>query len=152
MRFKKDLELKLRPARKEDLKEILTIERLSFPTPWQPSHFFAELYKENAHFWVLLKGEKIIGYTCFWIIQDEAHLANVAIHPSFRGKGYGSFLFIHFLRFLRRKGVKRVFLEVRERNKIAQRFYEKFGFKKDGIRKNYYQDTKEHAILMHKCL
>ena len=140
--------LRLRPARPKDIRQILTIERLSFPTPWQTVHFFVELYKDYAHLWVAEREEKIVGYICFWIIAGEAHLANIAVHPSFRRQGIGSFLLKTCLSYLKRRGVSKIYLEVRASNKIAQNFYRKFGFKKDGIRRSYYQDTGEDAVLM----
>ncbi|AEH45273.1 ribosomal-protein-alanine acetyltransferase [Thermodesulfatator indicus DSM 15286] len=144
--------IKIRPARTKDLPAITEIERLSFPTPWPPSLLLAELNKDYAYFWIALADEKVIGYICFWIIKDEAHLVNIAVHPHSRRKGIGSKLLEDFLFFARRRGVKKVYLEVRARNKRAQKFYEKFGFKKDGLRKAYYQDTKDDAILMSKRL
>ncbi|OAG27116.1 ribosomal protein S18-alanine N-acetyltransferase [Thermodesulfatator autotrophicus] len=144
--------IKIRPARRKDLKAISKIENLSFPTPWPPSLLLAELHKDYSYFWVALLDEKLVGYICFWIIRDEVHLANIAVHPRYRQKGIGSKLLKTFLSFAKRKGAKRVYLEVRARNKLAQKFYQKFGFLKDGIRKAYYQDTKDDAILMSKRL
>ncbi len=144
--------IRLRPARKEDLPHILEIERLSFPSPWQATHFFLELYKDYAHLWVAEKEGRLVGYICFWLVADEAHLVNIAVHPSFRRKGVGEFLLKMFLRFAARKGARRAFLEVRASNRVARHLYEKFGFKKDGVRRSYYQDTKEDAILMSKDL
>jgi len=144
--------LRLRPARKEDLPAILAIERLSFPTPWQATHFFVELYRDYARLWVAEIEGQVVGYICFWIIADEAHLANIAVHPSCRGQGVGSELLRVFLRFARRRGARRALLEVRASNRVARRFYEKFGFEKDGVRRSYYQDTKEDAVLMSKRL
>jgi len=144
--------LRLRPARAQDLKDILEIERLSFPSPWSTVHFYAELYKDYAHLWVAELDGKVVGYVCFWIIAGEAHLANIAVHPSFRRKGIGSFLLKTVLRFLKRRQVDRLLLEVRVSNKAARKFYEKFGFRKDGLRRSYYQDTGEDAVLMSKKL
>ncbi len=146
------MKVRLRPARKKDLATILEIERLSFPTPWQAVHFYVELYKDYAYLWVAETKGQVIGYICFWLLAGEAHLANIAVHPSFRRCGVGSFLLEHFLRFAKRKGAKRVLLEVRATNFATRRFYEKFGFQKDGLRRSYYQDTKEDAILMSKRL
>ncbi len=144
--------IRLRPAREGDLAAILTIERLSFSTPWQAVHFWAELYKNYARLWVAETEGRVVGYICFWVIAGEAHLANIAVHPSFRGRGVGSKLLKTFLRYAKRHGAKRAFLEVRASNRIARRFYEKFGFEKEGVRRSYYQDTKEDAVLMSKVL
>jgi len=93
------------------------------------------------------KGQ-IIGYICFWVVLDEAHLANLAVAPGIRRQGVATFLLKTMIRYLRARGIKRVLLEVRERNKAALSLYQKFGFKIDGRRKGYYSDTKEDAILM----
>lgn len=140
--------LRLRPAEEKDLPQILAIEKASFPTPWQTVHFYVELYKDYAHLWVAELEGQVVGYICFWIIAGEAHLANIAVHPSFRRRGIGSKLLGACLRFLKEKRVSRILLEVRASNRPAQRFYRKFGFKVDGIRRGYYRDTGEDAILM----
>ncbi len=94
------------------------------------------------------KKGQIIGYICFWVVLDEAHLANLAVAPEARRQGVAAFLLKTMIRYLRARGVKQILLEVRERNKAALSLYHKFGFKIDGRRKGYYSDTKEDAILM----
>ena len=140
---------RLRPVRKKDLEEIFFIERQSFPTPWNATLFFYEWKKPYSRLWVAedQKGQ-IIGYICFWVVLDEAHLANLAVAPGARRQGVATFLLKTMIRYLRARRIKRVLLEVRERNKAALSLYQKFGFKIDGRRKGYYSDTKEDAILM----
>ena len=139
---------KIRLARPEDLPQILFIERLSFPTPWSPLLFWAEFKKKGAYFWVLEDEGQILGYLCFWFWAKEAHLVNIAVRPERRREGWASLMMRWFLRFVKRKGAQKVYLEVRESNLAAQKLYRKFGFRIDGRRKAYYSDTKEDALLM----
>ena len=110
--------------------------------------FWAELKKNTSYLWVLEKGGNIWGYICFWTVFDEAHLANIAVAPSVRRQGWATYMLRFCLRFLRRRRIKRLFLEVRESNLPALRLYKKLGFLVDGRRRGYYRDTKEDAILM----
>ncbi|NPB08848.1 MAG: ribosomal protein S18-alanine N-acetyltransferase [Thermodesulfobacteria bacterium] len=139
---------RLRPARLRDLKDILFIERISFPTPWTPLQFGSEFFKKGSRIWVIEEAGKIRGYVCFWEIADEIHLANIAVSPERRRKGLASFMLRTLVRYAKRRGFRRILLEVRERNLPAQRLYEKFGFRTDGRRRSYYPDTGEDAILM----
>jgi len=139
---------RLRPARYRDLKEIVFIERLSFPTPWSPLQFWSELLKKGSRLWVIEEEGQICGHLCFWEIADEIHLANIAVSPEKRRQGLASFMLRILIRYAKRRGFRRILLEVRERNLPAQRLYQKFGFRIDGRRRSYYPDTGEDAILM----
>jgi len=140
--------IRLRPARKKDLESIYFIERQCFPTPWSGALFLYELKKPYARLWVLEHKEKIIGYICFWIVAGELHLANIAVDPAWRRRGLATFMLQTMFRYARKKGAKRVLLEVRQKNLAAQTLYKRLGFQVDGRRKQYYSDTKEDAILM----
>ncbi len=139
---------RLRPASPRDLEAIFFIERQCFPSPWSSTLFFYELKKPYACLWVLEQDQKILGYICFWLIADEVHLANLAVVPEARRQGRASFMLEVMLRYAKRKGAQRVLLEVRENNQAAQALYAKFGFKLDGRRKGYYNDTGEDALLL----
>lgn len=143
--------INIRLMQKEDIGEVEHIERLSFSSPWSSQFFSLELKKKNfAYYWVLEFNQMLVGYAGYWKIQDEAHLVTFAIHPSYRGRGLGKVLLTHILRDARKKGIKRVTLEVRESNQPAQHLYERFGFKKIAIRPHYYHDTGEDAIVYWK--
>ncbi len=132
---------------------IFLIERESFPTPWSAISFYCEQQKPYAKLWVVEDPNgKIVGYICFWIIKEEVHLANIAVSPKYRRQGIASFMLRIMIRCARRRGAKRIFLEVRRTNRAAITLYQRFGFKIDGMRKGYYSDTKEDAILMSLCL
>ena len=138
-----------RKMERADIAALVEIEQLSFPTPWTEDIFLHEL-EGNAysHYIVLLMGDTVVGYCGSWIVLDECHITNVAIHPSYRGKGLGNELMERLLADCVEEGVCLVSLEVRRSNTIAQSMYEKYGFTKGGIRKNYYTDDGEDAIVM----
>jgi ribosomal-protein-alanine N-acetyltransferase len=91
---------------------------------------------------------RIIGYGGFWHILDEAHISNIAIHPDFRGQGFGKMLLLHLLEQAASRGAVKATLEVRRSNVIAQGMYARFGFKLVSVRKNYYTDEHEDALIM----
>jgi len=129
-------------------KEILEIERSSFRTPWNLIQFLDELTNPVSHLWGLIQDEKLIGYICFWTIGDEIHILNIAIHPEKRRKGMARYLLNQLINMAKEKDVSEIWLEVRVSNKPAISLYESLGFKKVGLRKGYYPDTHEDAILM----
>lgn len=147
------MEYKIVEMGEEHLVGVLEVERLSFPTPWSKQAFLGEL-KENdlAYYYVCLEGHKVVGYAGMWIIFDEAHVTNIAVHPQFRGKKIGKALLLNLLEQALRLGAERITLEVRPSNKIAQELYRKLGFVPVGVRKGYYTDTNEDAIIMWKNL
>jgi len=145
--------INIRPMRKKDISEVSQIERLSFPTPWPPNAFSAELNKkEFAFYWVIEYRGKLVGYAGYWKVVNEAHLVNLAIHPSFRRRGLGKKLLKFLLQDIQRQRINIVTLEVRQSNLVARRFYEKLKFKKIAIRPHYYTDTDEDAIVYWKKL
>ena len=136
----------------EDLEGILHIERASFPSPWSEEVFFHEMQNRLSTILVAKrrsgKGWELLSYLCFWIMAEECHILNLATHPEFRRQGTASLLLAHTLSHCTDKGIKRVFLEVRNSNVPAQSLYQKHGFQTDYIRKDYYTDTCEDALVM----
>jgi ribosomal-protein-alanine N-acetyltransferase len=132
-----------------DLDRILEIELHSFPTPWSRRSFISEL-TENiyAHYVVLEEDEHIVAYCGMWVILDEAHITNIAVAPEARGKGYGEYLFRDMIERSKSRGARRMTLEVRVSNEVAKSLYKKLGFEARGLRKGYYSDTGEDAIVM----
>lgn len=147
------MEFKIIPMREEHLGGVLEIERQSFPTPWSKQAFLGELRdNELAHYYVCLQGDKVTGYAGMWIIFDEAHVTNIAVHPDYRGRKIGKALLLNLMEQALRLGAERITLEVRPSNKVAQELYRKLGFRPVGIRKGYYTDTNEDAIIMWRNL
>jgi len=152
--------MRIDPMRLRDLDEVLVIERASFPHPWSRHAFAYELVENRvAKLWVARAAEvgpgradvapgPILGYLCLWLIADEVHVTNIAVHPEQRGRGVGRYLLGTLLEVYRQQGAIRASLEVRPSNDRAVRLYEGFGFRRVGLRKGYYFDTGEDALLM----
>lgn len=132
-----------------DIKEIEVIENLCFSLPWSYESFYNEIQSNKfAHYFIILFNNQIVGYIGLWQVLDEAHITNVAIHPDYRQQGLASKLIEYTLDFCRETGILSITLEVRKSNIPAQNLYKKFGFFEEGIRKQYYSDNKEDAIIM----
>lgn len=132
--------------------EIIRIERESYPSPWSENLFRSEITSPISSFLVgrEVQGEKrsVVGYIVFWKVDDEIHLHNIAVRRDMRKKGIASRLLSEAIDRSRREGAQRISLEVRFSNLAAQRMYAKFGFAVKGIRRGYYTDTKEDALIM----
>ncbi|HQE25183.1 MAG TPA: ribosomal protein S18-alanine N-acetyltransferase [Candidatus Atribacteria bacterium] len=131
------------------LPQVVAIERSSFPQPWSYSLFLSELSNRAATYWVAFFQNKVIGYLGLWMVWGEGHITTFAIHPAYRGKGFGKKLFSYVLDYARNEGCREVLLEVRPSNVKAQNLYRKFGFQVIGVRKHYYADG-EDALVMKK--
>jgi ribosomal-protein-alanine N-acetyltransferase len=151
-----DLKFTILPLDYSDLEEVVKIESLSFPEPWSLAMFYHELVLPFSHFHVMRKDSQekakgiMVAYGGFWMVKDEAHITNLAVHPDYRSRGIGSKLLGFLLEKAKNLGAKIATLEVRTSNKIGQRLYEKWGFRKVGVRKGYYAYAGEDAIVMEK--
>jgi len=131
-----------------DLDGVAAIEEASFPTPWSREMFREDLTRPFSQTFVVEgSAEEILGYVVCWNIAGEAHLLNIAVHPDFRGCGIGKALVLETIRRAGRAGSKWIQLEVRTGNEQAQTLYRNCGFIFVGIRKGYYTDTGEDAML-----
>jgi len=144
----------IRPMKLEDIKQVQSIDRISFSIPW-PEHAYRYELRENpaSLLWVaeahLNGGElKLVGVIVVWLILDEVHIATLAVHPDFREQGIGSQLLATALKTSIQKGANQSALEVRSNNAAAQNLYQRFGFEIVGRRNRYYQDNHEDAVLM----
>jgi [ribosomal protein S18]-alanine N-acetyltransferase len=144
----------LRPMTLDDLPQVYRIELDSFTLPWPFNSYVYEL--TNSHVsrcFVAASSDsgdrkKILGMIVIYLIEDEAHVATFAVHSEFRQNGIGWRLLLHSLKETCQEGASHAFLEVRAGNLSAIHLYEKFGFVQVGIRKNYYADNHEDALLM----
>ena len=133
----------------DDLEQVVAIDQVSFSLPWPQRSFRFELTdNETSRCWVADLNGRVIAMIVGWLILDELHIATIATHPEFRGRGIGRQLLLHALKAAKAEGAVKSFLEVRESNVVAQEMYIKFGFVEDGRRKEYYKDNNEDAILM----
>lgn len=139
----------VRPMKLDDLQAILEIERVSFSTPWSLESFKTELKdNEYARYLCLELNGQVIGYMGLWFILDEGHITNIAIDPKYRGQHWGEFLMRSVMGKMADQGMERMTLEVRVSNSPAQRLYKRLGFALAGVRKGYYADTREDAMIM----
>lgn len=140
--------LTIRDMQEDDIPAIVEIEQISFSTPWSKQSFLSEMYNKNAFSKVAIFGENVIGYICVNYLRHESHILNLAVHPDFRRQGVATLLMNEAMRELKKKGCVFLYLKVRSSNTDAQKFYEIFGFKIESVRKNYYGDPDESALLM----
>lgn len=132
----------------EDIEQVRQIEMLSFERTWPEEAFRTELcLNRSAHYLVIREQEAVRGYTGIWLVEDEAHLTSIAIHPEHRGRGLSKVLLHGLLVRCRERGARWVTLEVREDNHTALALYRKFGFARVGVREKYYHQTHD-AIVM----
>ncbi len=127
------------------LDEVYALERVCFSDAWSHAAFAAE--REAGRLYLALDGDALLGYIVYWRIEDECEIANIAVDPDKRGLGCGSALLAHALEC----GADHFYLEVRAGNEAAKALYFKHGFTPYGVRKNYYRNPTEDAILLHKC-
>ena len=133
----------------EDIDNVYKIETVSFSTPWSKEAFYNELTQNRfAKYIVIQHEEELVGYCGAWIVVDEAHITNIAILPEYRGMKLGETLLKKVMTEAKRLGAKSMTLEVRMSNMIAQNLYRKLGFQNGAIRKNYYTDNHEDALVM----
>lgn len=131
------------------LPEVLAIEREVFPTPWSEGMFRQELSGNVAsRMRVVLRDKKVVGYYIAWFLEDMVHLLNIAVARRYQRNGIGTILLEQILGEAAEEGRRYIALEVRRSNTAAQLFYRVFHFEKVGIRKRYYSDNFEDAILM----
>ncbi len=141
--------LMIRKMTLQDLAQVVAIDQVSFSLPWPARSFQFELTdNEASRCWVADLDGGIVAMLVGWFIVDELHVATIATHPEFRGRGIGREILLCALRAAKEEGAVKSFLEVRESNEVAQKMYHNFGFVEDGRRKGYYKDNGEDAILM----
>lgn len=138
----------VRHMQRADIDAVYRIECLSFRTPWTRWSLLGELKNDVAVYCVLELDGAVIGYCGLWMLCDEAHITNIAIHPSHRGAGYGKLLLTAAMRTSCNRGATRMTLEVRQNNTVAQTMYAGFDFVMAGRRKGYYADTGEDAFIL----
>jgi ribosomal-protein-alanine N-acetyltransferase len=137
-----------------DLGTVLDIEYVSFANPWPRDIFLDELRGSDvAHLFVarIIEGEqqgRVVGYACTWVVADEMHITSFAVHPGFRRQHVGFQLMRGVLAHALELGCRQAVLEVRASNRAAQRLYGHFGFAPVALRKRYYTDNHEDAIVM----
>lgn len=139
----------VRRATAADLPALLDLERRSFATPWPEGAFARELELPQAEVWLVEDhGGDVVGYVDLWLLEGEVEILNVAVDPQRRRGGIGRALLDKVRERLDEHDAEAVFLEVRRGNEAAIGLYRACGFHQVGLRKRYYQDNGEDAVLM----
>jgi len=140
---------RLRPAKIADLDQIMGIEQTCFTAPW-PAVAMAEEIDGRSWSRVIVVEiqDLIVGFMVYWVVDPELHLLNLATLPEFRRQGVGRAMVERLLGDAARHGREEVWLEVRQSNAGARRLYGQLGFEDYGIRRRYYQDNDEDAVVM----
>jgi ribosomal-protein-alanine N-acetyltransferase len=137
----------------DDIDQVCEIEKLSFTTPWSRESFESELSKNSLAKYFVVKIEgRVAAYGGIWIVLDEGHITNIAVHPDFSGRQIGEKIAQRLLQAAKESMAVHVTLEVRTSNDVARNLYKKLGFVDSGMRKGYYADTGEDAVIMWKEL
>ncbi len=141
--------IELLPMRRKHLPSVLRIESKVYPKAWSVGIFLSELSLQDSRFYyVSVEDRKVTGYCGLMVVLDEGHITNIAVEPSFQGSGIATRLLLNAFQLALSHGVKDMTLEVRASNKRAQQLYYRFGFEPVGVRRGYYVDNGEDAIIM----
>jgi len=134
-----------------DIDDVSELEEEIFSNPWSHNSIKQTLLNKNVCYaYIAEVDRKIVGYTIVWIIEDELHIGNLAVKPEMRRKKIGESLIKKVLEQGVGSECTYAYLEVRESNQSAISLYEKFGFLRNGVRKKYYPDNEENALIMFK--
>ncbi len=136
--------------READIPQVVSLEKQFFSRPWSEKSFRDALDSETTLYLAAKAGGQLTGYCGFYISYECADLCNMAVAKAARRQGVGEMLLKTAFEILKQRGVMKIFLEVRESNIPAIRLYEKLHFQKNGMRKNYYSDPPEDAVLMER--
>ncbi len=136
----------------QDLNEIMVIENDSFSLPWSRQSYEAELQNQYANYLVCDYQGDIAAYVGMWAVFEDAHITNVAVARHYRRMGMGRALMLEEEKLALAKQASRILLEVRPSNLAAQIMYRKLGYVPTSLRKHYYSDNQEDAIIMTKYL
>jgi ribosomal-protein-alanine N-acetyltransferase len=141
--------VRLEPMTAAHLDDVMVLENTSFEDPWPREAFVEELGLSQSNI-VLLRDDQdlLVGYILYWVVLDEAELLNIAVHTDHRGQGHGRTLLETGLQAARQRGGQMMHLEVRRSNAPAIALYDSAGFQRTGIRRRYYANNGEDAILM----
>jgi len=133
----------------DDIAAVQAVESASFPVPWPSSAFTHELTQnKNARYIVAREGDTVVGYAGLWLMVDEAHITTFAVLPQHRRRKIGEHMLQRLFDVAEEMGAEWLTLEVRVSNLPAQRLYEKYGFRRAGVRRRYYSDNNEDALIL----
>jgi ribosomal-protein-alanine N-acetyltransferase len=143
------LTVQLTPMRRRHLKAVLRIEEQVYPRPWSHSLFLSELAMRGTRaYFVARVGRDVVGYAGLLLTGEDGHITTIAVDPAWQRQAIGTRLMLVLTREALARDARQLTLEVRLANKGAQFLYRRFGFAPVGVRKNYYQETGEDALVM----
>lgn len=140
--------VKIRTMELDDLEEVMVIEKENFALPWTENGFFSFLLRQDTLFLVAEEEGKIAGYCGVVLVPEEGDITNVSVAKARQGRGIGGQLIRELVSRAGEAGAVKLYLEVRKSNAEAIRLYERNGFAQIGVRRDYYEEPKEDAILM----
>jgi ribosomal-protein-alanine N-acetyltransferase len=166
-----DIPYVVEPMRLRDISEVMEIEHVSFPSPWSARAYRYELLENDlSHYFVVHQRQTerpgfslldrvrrslgvgmrppILGHSGFWLMVGEAHISTIAVQPNWRRRGLGELLLVAMLDRATELEASIATLEVRVSNVTAQNLYHKYGFRQVGLRRRYYRDSNEDALIM----
>lgn len=142
-------DVELVPMRRRHVRQVIRIESQVYPRPWSAALFLQEIARRGDRFYVVAKVEStVVGYGGLMSSGPEAHITTIAVDPAFHGRHIGMKIMLCLVDAAIERGGRTVSLEVRKTNTLAQRMYEQFGFQPVGVRRGYYVETGEDAIVM----
>lgn len=142
--------VKILPVNESHLPKIVEMEQAIFSLPWSIDSFRSEMESPDSHFTAAVLDSEVVGFCVLHFFDDEGEIFNIAVSQEHRGKKIGDILLSEALGFADGSGIDRIFLEVRKSNLPAIGLYTKHGFEILGIRKNYYDEPTEDAIIMQR--
>jgi len=151
-----DFDIAFQPMIVDDIPVVEELEQRCFVSPWSGQTYYNELvHNQLSFYWVLRPHPPgvagvppILAYGGYWLTGDEAHIVTIATHPDYRRQRLGQLLLEQMIKRAHMGGAYDITLEVRAGNLAAQEMYKKLGFVTVGLRKRYYQDNGEDAVLM----
>lgn len=147
------MKISVREMVEADLDRIMEIEEATFTTRWSRDAFLQELNRNVLAKYIVGEVDGyVVGYGGIWLIIDEGHITNIAVEEKYRGLGVGNRILEGLVELSEDNNIRALTLEVRKSNKVARSLYAKYGFTNKGIRRNYYRDDGEDAIIMWKTI
>lgn len=138
--------------KEDDPKKLAALDKKCFEVPWSQKSFEDEFKNDIAYYFIAREGDEIIGYAGFWNVSGEGDITNIAVDERYRRRYIGSALLETLIKKAVSLKIELLTLEVRKSNIAAQRLYAKYGFEEIGIRKGYYSNNREDALIMTKTL
>lgn len=140
--------MKSRLMTDEDIASVERLEKLCFSSPWSRDEIKATFLREDSIYCIAEKEGVVIAYAAFFFVLEEANIINIAVDPEYRRQGVANKLMEFVMIQIAKQSLEKVILEVRESNVAAIELYKAFGFKSEGVRKNFYEKPTENGIVM----